>query len=609
MVPIRALAELMTRNGPPIRGWLWLSRPSCSRGSVPLDVDDRRGTSLLGLLRQTAALTGLAIALSACQVFTSSSDYPDLRSVSSPGDPTSPLEERREIVRDLINDRDLARHRQSVVRHRSGLSDIPPTAAPASTAIRAEDIVREVPAEDQSLEDAAENDPDRAYRDRTQFDDGTLNDFIRRLKKETTPPIVGGVVEELPSEEELEPPGEPETQSWRIIGKPVVLAAFAPSILEQDPPQMAIRLAAEEPGTFCTYLGWMVAWSSACLDDEEGASSSANDAASADIDDNRTDEQPPSASTGGRATDAPADTESETTGADQSPNGTGGDTTLSEDVDADGVSPVTGSFDRLIKLLRSGSRSGDRSSDTPRSLSFEAEALQDPVPEGPQLPVSRPDVAKDLRVVKNDVAFDFTRTPTPAFKPVQPEPRTVIFPRERSGLAERTIFVPTARPPLIVADLEVQDGAAEDGISEDGASEVTELQEDEEALAAKDLDEAKKDLTGGEPSTTIVDLRKAGDPSLLDHELISFEPESATLPIGIEERLEAMLADAKGSGGKLHIVSQASIGSLAMERARGVGLALVRLGATADLIEYDILINRQADQVELLLKADANSEE
>jgi len=146
-------------------------------------------------------------------------------------------------------------------------------------------------------------------------------------------------------------------------------------------------------------------------------------------------------------------------------------------------------------------------------------------------------------------------------------------------------------------------------VQKTGTEESETKSQKEAELAARDLEEAKKDVTDKKSPAPAVDLAKNQDPSLLDRELINYPPESIALPDGLEERLGGMLADAKANGGKLFIISQAAVGSLAMERARGVGLALVRLGATADLIEYDILVNRQADQVELLLKAENNSEE
>ncbi|MGI9491890.1 MAG: hypothetical protein ACR2QF_05745, partial [Geminicoccaceae bacterium] len=256
--------------------------------------DEIRYCSIMLRPGRIIALSAFALILSACQAQEHAPDYPDLRTVSSPSNTSNPLEERRQIVRDLIEDRDLARHRKAVIRHRSGLSDVPPPAAPTHTDTRAEDIIKSAPVEEQGVEDELSDDQsDRAYRDRTQFDDGTLDDFIRRMKRETTPTIN----DEPPAEEQgaVQPSEEPKPQSWHFEGtpplslampspaavfsdldRPLVLLAFAPSTI-QEREVVAIRLAAsEDQGFFCEYMGWMVAWSSACLDDEGETSS--NDA-------------------------------------------------------------------------------------------------------------------------------------------------------------------------------------------------------------------------------------------------------------------------------------------------------------------------------------------
>lgn len=635
MVVIRAVAELMNRNEPPILDGLWAQRRSSNCEDVFLGVTGRSGDRRRAItlwVGQALAFLALLAALSACQQgpFT---DYPDLRTIETPKDPASPLEERRAILRDLVKDRDHARHRRSVVRHRSGLSDIPPAAAPTLTEDRAGEIVRDLPTNEQTPELTAENDANRAFQDRTQFDDGTLSDFIRRMKNETAPFIV----EEFPNE--VRPEGEglsdqelpttedtdkPEVQSWRVIGEPLVLAAFAPAVLRQEPTVTAIRLAASEPGFFCSYLGWMVAWSSACLD-EESASSSSDDSV-ADVEDGQTAE-PTSPPEGEQVAKDPASTSGGAAGSNPSSPAAGSEKVESEDIDGGEGLGITSSFDRLVNLLRADRQPEDRSPRARKSLSYEAETLQEPIEDRPRLPKSRPDVEKDLRIVRNDIVFNFDRTPVPAFKPVQREPKTVIFPPERpkrvseqTSMVGETTAAETETQKAEVQKSDEQQAKAQESDAQETETQTTEVQKTETEepetksqkeveLAARDLEEAKKDVTDKEPPAPTVDLAKNQDPSLLDRELINYPPESIALPDGLEERLEGMLADAKANGGKLFIISQAAVGSLAMERARGVGLALVRLGATADLIEYDILVNRQADQVELLLKAENNSEE
>lgn len=598
----------MNRNGPliskslssktrvrKIGGIRWNGKNTCSK--------------MLPTFEHAVALLALAWTLSACQSQTNSPDYPDLRSVSSSSDTSYPLEERRRIVRDLIGDRDAARHKKAIVRHRSGLSDTPPPAAATSTETRAEDIIREAPIEGgQVAEKPVESESERAYRDRTQFDDGTLNDFIRRLKRDTAPavPAVPLVDEERSSDQSL----APNPQSWRFQKEPattltqadssrispyqpVLLLAFAPSVLRDEGP-MAVRLAADdaEPGFFCSYLGWMVAWSNTCLVDESGISSK-NDDVAAEVDDGKTGDQESPIGSNEPVDDKKSSGRGEEDAPDQSPNKADDEAIASEDIDDDALLPVTGMLDRLRDLIRSRRSSSNPSSTDPKSLSYEADELKPPEDPGPTLPASRPDVEKDLRIVRNDKVFEFTRTPRPAFKPLPPEPKTVIFPPDVPRPAKNVVFRPAARPPLVIARQDVVRGDAKQ----------IEPEQDEDLLAAKTLDDAKAETPNDLTPPATVDLAEPEETGLLDSQVILFDPGSARLPIGIEIRLEAMLDEARAKDGKLFIVSEAGVGSLAMERARSVGLALVRLGATADVIEYDIVVDRTVDQVRLLLKS------
>ncbi len=584
------------------------------------------------LFRRTSlpAFFALMSILSACS---SGTPYPDLGSVAPSEETASALEQRRQIVRDLIEDRDLARHNEAVVRHRSGLSDSPPPAAPASTATRAEDIVRQLPLDaDLPAGQALQTETERAYRDRAQFDDGTLNDFIRNLKKDTTPDVV-----EQPPDDQERLPGQPEglpPQSWlfeelppdRLAGvvpsraisdRPVILAAFAPSALREEG-MMAIRLAADDAqsGFFCSYLGWMVAWSDACLEEggEGGAPEESGGIVSGD-DGDASGDQPPLAGTDEPAAGGTGTKDLGREVVEPRRSQPDDEVVASEDVDSSGSSLIAGPLDRLRNLLRSRSPRSEPSSTEPRSLSYEAEALRLPKDLGPPLPRSRPEVEKDLRIVRNDNVFEFTRTPRPAFKPVQMVHNTVIFPPPTPRQAKKSAPLPAAKPELAAAGQRTVDEAARGGPPA-ARQDVAVLKDLDQAKtggasgggSATGVDEAKTPkLPDQPPKTAIPGIAEPEDPTLLDSEIITFAPGSADLPVGLKGRLGSMLRKAKAKDGKLYIVSEAEIGSLAMERARGIGLALVHLGATADLIEYDIVTAKDSDQVILQLKLGAET--
>ncbi len=559
-------------------------------------------------VKQLVILMALVSFMSACQSQEGSPTYPNLSTVSSPSDTSNPLEERRQIVRDLIEDRDVARHRKAVIRHRSGLSDVPPPAAPLSTKAQAEDIIRSAPAEGRgTASEGFDEQSERIYRDRAQFDDGTLDDFIRRLKQDTAPPADDEpVVDGGAATGEVE---EPKPQSWQFqgelnknyalaapdLGRPIVLSAFAPAAMQNDEP-VAILLAASEDdrGFWCTYLGWAVAWSNACLDEEGSAGSKDEEVAA--VEDGEAADQESST----QSQDLAVDQEDPGSGgedvADPNQSGAGDEITASEDIGDEGLLPVTSTLDRLRNLIRSRTRRPEGASTDRKSLSYEAPELQSPAEEGPPLPSSRPEVEKDLRIVRNDHLFEFERTPRPAFKPLPPEPKTVIFPPEKARSNRDVEFVPAARPSAPVAEKSVIDDERE----------AAQLERQQELAAVRDLDQAKIGQPEDQAPAATLGPSEPDDALLIDSELILFDSGSAKLPAGIETRLRMMLDNAKAENGKLFIVSEASVGNLAMERARSVGLALVRLGATADLIEYDIVVDRSADHVQLLLKEVGN---
>jgi hypothetical protein len=82
---------------------------------------------------------------------------------------------------------------------------------------------------------------------------------------------------------------------------------------------------------------------------------------------------------------------------------------------------------------------------------------------------------------------------------------------------------------------------------------------------------------------------------------IPFEPGSADLPEGASAHLEQVLAEAKAQGAVIRILGEAAAPALALDRARAVGLALVRLGAGAGDLEMTLAHGATGDQAQLLL--------
>ncbi len=82
---------------------------------------------------------------------------------------------------------------------------------------------------------------------------------------------------------------------------------------------------------------------------------------------------------------------------------------------------------------------------------------------------------------------------------------------------------------------------------------------------------------------------------------VAFAPGSAELPLGIGPQLEQVLATARTEGALIRIVGEADAAALALDRARAVGIALVRLGARAGDLEMTLARGASGDQARLLL--------
>jgi hypothetical protein len=83
--------------------------------------------------------------------------------------------------------------------------------------------------------------------------------------------------------------------------------------------------------------------------------------------------------------------------------------------------------------------------------------------------------------------------------------------------------------------------------------------------------------------------------------LVPFKPGSADLPPQVDVRLEQALAAAKERGVRIRIEGEADAPALALDRARAVGLALVRLGAAASDLEMTLARDASGDQARLIL--------
>ncbi len=82
---------------------------------------------------------------------------------------------------------------------------------------------------------------------------------------------------------------------------------------------------------------------------------------------------------------------------------------------------------------------------------------------------------------------------------------------------------------------------------------------------------------------------------------VAFAPGSAELPAGIGPQLEQVLATARTEGALIRIVGEADGAALALDRARAVAIALVRLGARAGDLEMTLARHATGDQARLLL--------
>lgn len=575
--------------------------------------------------------------------------YPSLRTVPAEPRPNLPIEERRKIVRDLIEERDQSRRQTVIVRGRSGLStqELPLS---AGTDVTPEDIIPDVPADGGKFGLTPDEGvgADSVYRRGAQIDDGGLDDFIRQLKRDTNPsaPSTDGSDEPLPEASDVPEPSEDEKTSSLLQERsdrlghgtdtdlPIVLAAFAPAIISETalPRDVRLRLAAsdEDSGFFCSYFGWTVGWSSVCVDETE------------------TDQPPPAEGEGDVGADVgeeawrpeeQQDAENEPLSRRASPDQAARESTeprLSgedarraiEDFGSDTLAPFKGSLAKLREFMqarRSGGSSDERSPYRRGTDTSSGNASLDL----PPVPHARPRQREDITIVDGGELFEFRRTPAPAFKPSIPDEQT------SGSRTDNPPARPLARPNDLVAggDLEQRLREAAAGVEElekttlalaeavereraaddqpfgdaalspaETGSYAASLEKQARAVVpeAKALDEKQRSLTIEAPE--VDSIKNADQPSTI---LIFFEPGASDVPGDVMPRLANILADAEARGQKIHIIGEAGTNHLALRRATDIGAAFVRLEATAEILEYDFKVIPGVDQVRLLVQPPA----
>lgn len=617
-----------------------------------------RGALAFGLL--------LVGTLSACQpvdeVF---GDYPALNTVPEAARPSTPTKERRQIVRDLIEDRDESRIRTAVIRDRSGVAA---SAFPdvADENFQAEDVILEPPAERNEpfrLTPGSEKIPaDSVYRSESQVEDGGLDDFIRQLKRDTTPPATR---DELDSDEfeggetSFWSPSERDPADFATNeGSSIWLAAFAPAVRGSPPGErdLMVRLAAaeDEPGFFCRWAGWVVAWSNMCVEDVSASSAEEGEqGVVADVE----------PETEGTAGEAGADERRSARSQPQSSDEARQERTerrLSEEDAAEALEeagrsvlgPVAGSLDKLRDFIRERRSAGTTSSSPqpesvdslrPASPSSSSQLSSRPVEvvDPPLIPKSRPERRENVTIVDEGETFDFHRTPKPAFKPLYDDQALVILPPETpSPQAGSTTdrLEPPPRPSIRPSDLLPPDRERVTSVRDRGPDPVAlgDALDDETVAFAMPADanllRAPDALSEDQPASTVPDVSNVQSqtlarlptpevealdaavvatseslPDALSSEsepvFIRFERDAQTLPEGATSRLASLLDQAKSEHRKIHIIGEAATNHLAKRRAKDVGAALVKLGATVELLEYDHDVKNGADQVRLELRS------
>ena len=563
-------------------------------------------------------------------------NYPSLSSVPEEARPSLPIEARREIVRDLIAEREESQQQTAVVRKRSGLST--ETLPAEDSDIDVEDVIPDAP---ESADDAfslAPDDEDRlspVFRRDVDGDDGGLNDFIRQLQRDTSPPAPEP---EIPADGSPAEVGDDDVSFFRpgslgddltlATSPDIRLAAFAPGLGRQGamPEVGAIRFVAEhEPGVFCRFFGWTVALFGVCEDDTETASApDSEEDVRADLEEEArrlqeekgADDQP---SAGGTSSDEPEQEPS----ANRQLVEDAADAI--EDAGKGALAPVSNSLEKLrdyIRARRSVDEPGS-ARERPRSSHDVTETRQAAVVDRPPMPRERPERREDITIVDRNERFDFNRTPLPAFKPTPDLP--VILPpaetrppsRQMDGRQQSPRLSPV-RPSDLAADRkENAPTMAADGKDSEAQGNVpitlaeragtarddgAKLEAFEEAAVPPSVALMEKLESLDAASSPPVERPDMSRPTETEPLLVFFESGKPGLPEDMVPELITLLVDAVARDKKIYIYGEASSNHLARRRATEVGAALVQLGATAEILEYDHRTSLGVDQARLVLR-------
>lgn len=615
------------------------------------ELEKRRFVRWQGRTQTSAACALMAVSiLAGCQ-----GDYPSLSSVPEEARPSLPIETRREIVRDLIAERDASQQQTVTIRNRSGLST---EALPAEDSdISAEDVVPDAPeTADNAFSLTPEDDESLSpiFRRDVDGDNGGLNDFIRQLQRDTSPsaPEPATPSDATPAELDEDElgffqPDRGDATGSLTAGPAIRLAAFAPGLGRQGmmPEAGAIRFVAEdEPGVFCRFFGWSVALFGVCEDDTEAASAPDSDeAVTADLEEEARrlqEEEGPEDATSSEDTssDEPA-TEDEP---EQEPpinrQLVEDAADAIEDAGKGALAPVAGSLEKLRDFIRAR-RATDQAGSAPERAPSSREITgtrQAAAVDRPPVPRHRPERREDITIVDWSERFDFNRTPRPAFKPTPDQP--VILPPAAPGTSSREMSAPPDPPDLSPArpsDLVMGQVATEPSAVADAAEreaqrnvaaalakladatleDAAKLQSFEQtavppsaALMEKieSLDAASSPDAGGTEKSAPAEAApsRSATPKLAERDplLVLFEPGKPGLPKEAVPELVTMLVDAIARDQKIYIYGEASSNHLARRRATEVGAALVQLGATAEILEYDHRASVGVDQARLVLR-------
>ena len=117
--------------------------------------------------------------------------------------------------------------------------------------------------------------------------------------------------------------------------------------------------------------------------------------------------------------------------------------------------------------------------------------------------------------------------------------------------------------------------------------------------AARPAPEAST-ITVAASGVEITPAEPADDP---DPTVIAFAPGSAALPHRALAKLASFMAEASADGARITVLGEGSPPALAIDRARAVGQALVRLGASADRLRMAAAETGAGDRARLVLAA------